>query len=637
MKDTSLKVKSLCVLALFALFILIALLITFKIVDDQSSDAKIIDIAGRQRMLTQKMSKEVFILDEKVKKGNSGDEIKRELLKTVSLYDRSLITLRDGGTTIGTDGKEVELPTSSNKPNEQFKTISQMWAKFKDSMDIVASPSVDVKSDKFVRAIDYIKSNNLLLLKASNKAVVLLKERSEKKTETLKATLIFTFISTFILVIIVWIVLKMLIITPIQKASEVAYKIADGNMTLRLDVQSENEIGKLMKAMNIMTETLCNILNQVKSTANSIVMDSQQLNISSKQVSESAVEQAAAVDQASSSMKEIVLNISHSAENASKTEDIALAVAKEADAGKQSFRQTISSMKDIAGKISIIEEIARQTNLLALNAAIEAARAGEQGKGFAVVASEVRKLAERSQSAAGEINQLSNSSVTIAEKAGQVLEKLVPDIELTASLVQEINTATREQNVGAQEVNKVLQKLDVITQQNTSISENMYGMSRELTEGTVNLSKVITSCKTNGSHTGSGSIEWSDDYKVNIAQIDKEHKELISMLDKLYSSYQRREDNKVIGGILNKLIDYTASHFAYEERIMVEYDYPDYQKHKQEHEKLVGKVLEFKELFVQGKAKVDATLMEFLKNWLKNHILKTDMKYGPFFNKHGIY
>ena len=137
-------------------------------------------------------------------------------------------------------------------------------------------------------------------------------------------------------------------------------------------------------------------------------------------------------------------------------------------------------MKEIAGKISIIEEIARQTDLLALNAAVEAARAGEHGRGFAVVAAEVRKLAERSQSAASEITQLSRSSTSVAERAGELLGRLVPDIQRTADLVQEINAASQEQSTGSAQVNKALQQLDQVIQHNASAAEELASTSEEL-------------------------------------------------------------------------------------------------------------------------------------------------------------
>jgi methyl-accepting chemotaxis protein len=180
-------------------------------------------------------------------------------------------------------------------------------------------------------------------------------------------------------------------------------------------------------------------------------------------------------------MEEMVSNIKQNADNASQTDKIANKSAKDAAESGKSVLEAVSAMKEIANKISIIEEIARQTNLLALNAAIEAARAGEHGKGFAVVAAEVRKLAERSQKAAAEINQLSATTLRVSEKSGEMLDKLVPDIQRTAELVQEISAASKEQDTGAEQINKALQQLEKVIQQNASASEEMASTTEELT------------------------------------------------------------------------------------------------------------------------------------------------------------
>jgi methyl-accepting chemotaxis protein len=208
-------------------------------------------------------------------------------------------------------------------------------------------------------------------------------------------------------------------------------------------------------------------------------------------------------------MEEMVSNIRQNADNAQQTDKIALKSAGDARESGKAVQETVAAMKDIAGKISIIEEIARQTNLLALNAAIEAARAGEHGKGFAVVASEVRKLAERSQAAAGEISKLSASSVQVAERAGEMLAKLVPDIQKTAELVQEINGASAEQNSGAEQINKAIQQLDQVVQQNAGAAEEMSSTAEELSSQAEHLQSAVEFFKIgdNGAHRKTVRVE----------------------------------------------------------------------------------------------------------------------------------
>jgi methyl-accepting chemotaxis protein len=257
-----------------------------------------------------------------------------------------------------------------------------------------------------------------------------------------------------------------------------AKEIAGGNLGIAIKERSERD--ELMRAMADMVKTLSRVVLEVKTSADNVAAGSQQLSSSAEEMSQGATEQASSIEETSSSMEQMSANIKQNADNAEKTEKIALKTANDAREGGDAVVQTVDAMKQIASKISIIEEIARQTNLLALNAAIEAARAGEHGKGFAVVASEVRKLAERSQKAAGEITQLSSTSVIVAEKAGTLLMHILPDVQKTAELVQEISTASREQDTGAEQINIAVQQLDQVIQQNSAASEEMSSTSEEL-------------------------------------------------------------------------------------------------------------------------------------------------------------
>ncbi len=266
-------------------------------------------------------------------------------------------------------------------------------------------------------------------------------------------------------------------------------KMADADLTVELPLVSDRDT--MGKSLQSLKEKMTRLIGEIMRSAHQVRSGAMQLSDTSATLNQGASEQASAAEEASSSIEEMVANIRQNADNALQTEKIAIQSAQSGQEGGQAVQATVVAMKDIANKIQIIEEIARQTNLLALNAAIEAARAGEHGKGFAVVAAEVRKLAERSQKAASEISDLSVSSVEVAENAGSLLEAIVPDIEKTAELVQEISAASKEQDSGAGQINMSIQQLDQVIQKNAAATEEMASTAEELSAQAEQLQQTV--------------------------------------------------------------------------------------------------------------------------------------------------
>ncbi|MEM9145387.1 MAG: methyl-accepting chemotaxis protein [Pseudomonadota bacterium] len=267
-------------------------------------------------------------------------------------------------------------------------------------------------------------------------------------------------------------------IANLRSKENVAQMIAEGDLTVHYAATSEQD--RLGVALQKMLSKLRDVLHKAAESAGGVAESSSELNGAAEGISSGAERQASAAQEASAAVEEMTGNIRHSADNASQTEKIATQSAVEAKQSGEAVGNAVNAMRTIAEKITIIQEIARQTDLLALNAAVEAARAGEHGKGFAVVASEVRKLAERSQTAASEISQLSSETVSVSTEAGKMLDSLVPNIQRTADLVQEISAAMREQNVGADQINQAIRDLDRIIQQNASTARQAAATSQTL-------------------------------------------------------------------------------------------------------------------------------------------------------------
>ena len=266
----------------------------------------------------------------------------------------------------------------------------------------------------------------------------------------------------------------------LKKSVDMASMIAEGDLRQTAELKGNDEISDLLKAQNEMIAKLREVVSSVNGAVRNVASGSTQMAATSEELSQGATEQASATEESSAAVEQMAANIKQSAENATLTEKMATKSADDARASGKAVAEAVQAMQTIADRIMIVQEIARQTDLLALNAAVEAARAGEHGRGFAVVAAEVRKLAERSQTAAAEISSLSASTVRTAASAGDMLLGLVPDIEKTSALVTEISVASRELATGSSQISMSIQQLDKVTQENTSAAEQLSASATEL-------------------------------------------------------------------------------------------------------------------------------------------------------------
>ncbi|MCP4403330.1 MAG: methyl-accepting chemotaxis protein [bacterium] len=425
-----------------------------------------------------------------------------------SMKDAALAKNHDGVNTAAALIAEYEQNVFSNFDTiaerflgdmEQIQMVRENFANWKPIRDEVIASMLTGEQEKAAeitkgKSANYIQAlleeTQELINFANNKADTFVKEAKNTLSGTLRITYLIVALAGIVMSIFA-VTLTRSITLPLKETVAMNDRLSKGDLNMEIAAGRQDEIGQLLTSMQNMIATLREIISNVKGSAENVASGSQAMNSSAEEMSQGAGEQAAASEEASSSMEQIAVTIRQNADNALLTEKIAAKAAADAGTSGDAVGEALEAMRKIAQKIAVIEDITRQTRLLSLNATIEAARAQEHGKGFAVVAAEVRALAERSRAAAAEITELSNSGVTLAEKAGDMLTTLVPDIRKTAELVQEISASSREQNLGTEQINRAMQQLDDVTQQNSSASKAMVATAEDLAQQAEQLQHTI--------------------------------------------------------------------------------------------------------------------------------------------------
>ncbi len=392
---------------------------------------------------------------------------------------------------------------------EKLLVTDKGRALFKNIAD--ARAALEPKYEKFFQlertdrklATDYIKNDFIVTNTQMAEALEVLADfqntlmdaqakQAHDSYEATRSLMLMMAAGAVLLAAVVATLITLSITRPLRQAVQVADSLAAGDLTVTVEVTSRDEAGQLLAAMRNMVSRLTQVVGEVNGSAQSLASASEEVSATAQSLSQAASEQAAGVEETSASLEQMTASISQNTENARVTDGMAGKAANEAAEGGEAVKATVVAMKQIAKQIGIIDDIAYQTNLLALNAAIEAARAGEHGKGFAVVAAEVRKLAERSQVAAQEIGEVASNSVELAERAGALLDEMVPNIRKTSDLVQEITAASEEQSAGVGQINAAVGQMSQTTQQNASSSEELAATAEEMSTQAEQLQQAMS-------------------------------------------------------------------------------------------------------------------------------------------------
>ncbi|MBL8025985.1 MAG: bacteriohemerythrin [Fibrobacteres bacterium] len=662
------------------LIILLTFIATQWILKLQEFDSAVVNLAGRQRMLSQKMTKEAFLGFEKVRNGESADKELNLFRRSVEVFDNSLTALRDGGEAPISLDPAVTEKQQCSKPSKEvadvLASVEAEWKPLKEAADkIVSSGFTDSE------ALKVLAESNGKVLAISDKATSAMQKASEGRVSIIFTVQIIGLILGVLCIIWVMGVVSILL-KKLSNVNSLMFKYAKGDLTERIEVSKEgDELDETLTGVNHLGENITSIISEihtvirtlqtvsgqfftsfdsiagnaqsVKGRSATVAAASEESTASVASISAAAEQMSTSMSTVASAMEEMSSSIREVSRNCQNESKIVSDAIKRLDGMKAAMQRLDEATGEIGRIVTVINDIAGRTRLLSLNATIEAVSAGEAGKGFAVVANEVKELARQTTSETEAIrSQIENMKnqveaaqgamievVTVIEEVNVIAQTIAATVEEQSATSNEIarnigeaSTAATEvaRNVsqtatGLEEVSSNIQRVNTET---GSVADSITGLrkdSNKLTTLNEDLGKVIDSFKING-----GLIEWSSKLSTSVPSMDKQHMRLIDLINNLNNALAEGRSREVIGTILTELADYTVTHFKAEEAMLEKSGYPDLEHHKPLHVAFVKKVTDFKQSFDSGKGMVSRDLMIFLKDWLVDHIQGVDKKYGKY-------